>query len=88
MAEELGIAGATTCAEALAGFVVSDDDEETAGLGLCEIWGGYVGNNVCPITYKKKLHKYGKSRILIARLHFSMVLLWRQLHSIFLRFAN
>ena len=22
----------------------------TAGLGLCEIWGGYVGNNVCPIT--------------------------------------
>ena len=50
MAEELGIAGATTCAEALAGFVVSDDDPETAGQGLCEIWGGYVGNNVCPVT--------------------------------------
>ena len=32
--------------------------------------------------------KYGKSRILIARQHFSMVLLWRQLHRDFLRCAN
>jgi hypothetical protein len=29
---------------------VSDDDPETAGQGLCEIWGGSVGNNVCPVT--------------------------------------
>ena len=29
---------------------VSDDDPETAGQGLCEIWGGYFGNNVCPVT--------------------------------------
>jgi hypothetical protein len=36
----------------------------------------------------KMLHKYGKSRILIARQHFSMVLLWRQLHRDFLRFAT
>jgi hypothetical protein len=50
MAEELGIAGATTCAEALAGFVVNDDDAETAGQGLCEIWGGYIKTNVCPTT--------------------------------------
>jgi hypothetical protein len=39
-------------------------------------------------NFKKKLCKYGKSRILIARLHFSMVLLWVQLHWDFLRFAN
>ena len=32
--------------------------------------------------------KYGKSQILIVRLHFSMVLLWRQSHRDFLRFAN
>jgi hypothetical protein len=38
--------------------------------------------------FKKMLCKYGKSQILIARLHFSMVLLWRQLHRDFLRFAN
>ena len=31
---------------------------------------------------------YGKSRILIARQHFSMVILWRPLHRDFLRFAN
>ena len=37
---------------------------------------------------KKKLCKYEKSRILIARQHFSMVLLWEQLHRDFLRFAN
>jgi hypothetical protein len=29
---------------------VSDDDPETTGQGLCEIWGGYVGNNVSPVT--------------------------------------
>ena len=34
------------------------------------------------------LGKYGKSRFLIARLYFSMVLLWRQLHRDFLRFFN
>jgi hypothetical protein len=34
------------------------------------------------------LHKYGKSRILIAILHFTMVLLWRQLHGDLLTFAN
>ena len=39
-------------------------------------------------NFKKKLCKYGKSRFLIARLHFSMVLLWGQLHRDFLRFAN
>jgi hypothetical protein len=38
-------------------------------------------------NFKKLLHKYGKSRILNARLHFSMVLLWEQLHKNFLRFA-
>jgi hypothetical protein len=32
-------------------------------------------------NFKKMLGKYGKSGILIARLHFSMVLLRRQLHS-------
>ena len=37
---------------------------------------------------KKMLHKYGKTQILIARLHFSMVVLWGQLHKDFLRFAN
>jgi hypothetical protein len=31
---------------------------------------------------------YGKSRILIASQHFSMVLLWGQLHKDFLRFAD
>jgi hypothetical protein len=39
-------------------------------------------------TFKKMLCKYGKSRILIASQHFSMVLLWRQLHGDFLMFAN
>jgi hypothetical protein len=34
-----------------------------------------------PENFKKMLHKYGKSQILIARLHFSMVLIWRQLHT-------
>ena len=37
---------------------------------------------------KKKWGKHGKSRILIARLHFSMVILWRQLHIDFLRFVK
>ena len=39
-------------------------------------------------NFKKKLGKYGKSRILIARQHFSMLFLWRQLHKDFLRFVN
>ncbi len=39
-------------------------------------------------NFKKMLGKYGKSRILIASQHFSMVLLWRQLHRDFLRFVN
>ena len=34
------------------------------------------------------LCKYEKTRILIASQHFSMVLLWRQLHRDFLRFVN
>ena len=38
--------------------------------------------------FKKMLRKYGKSQILIASQHFSMVLLWRQLHRDFLRFDN
>jgi hypothetical protein len=38
--------------------------------------------------YKTMLGKYGTPRILIARLHFPMVLLWRKLHRDFLRFAN
>jgi hypothetical protein len=42
----------------------------------------------CNKKFKKMLHKYGKSQILIARQHFSMALLWRQLHSDFMRFAN
>jgi len=29
---------------------VSDDDPETAGQGLCKIWGGYVGNIICAVT--------------------------------------
>jgi hypothetical protein len=37
---------------------------------------------------EKMLDEDGKSRNLIARLHFSMVLLWRQLHRDFPRFAN
>ena len=37
---------------------------------------------------KKMLRKYEKTRILIASQHFSMVLLWRQLHRDFLRFDN
>jgi hypothetical protein len=37
---------------------------------------------------KKMLHKYAKTRFLIARQHFSMALLWRQLHRDFLRFVN
>jgi hypothetical protein len=36
---------------------------------------------------KKMLRKYEKSRILMAREHFSMGLLWGQLHRDFLRFA-
>ncbi len=39
-------------------------------------------------NFKNKLRKTGKSRILMARQHFSMVLLWRQLHRDFLRFVN
>jgi hypothetical protein len=39
-------------------------------------------------NFKKKLCKYGKSRILIASQHFSMVVLWGKLHWDFLRFAN
>jgi hypothetical protein len=39
-------------------------------------------------NFKKILHTYGKSNILIARQHFSMVLLWRQFHRVFLRFDN
>jgi hypothetical protein len=39
-------------------------------------------------NFKKMLCKTAKSRILIASQHFSMVLLWRQLHKNFLRFAN
>ena len=39
-------------------------------------------------NFKKKLCKYGKSRFLIARQHFSMALLWGQLHRDFLRFVN
>jgi hypothetical protein len=38
--------------------------------------------------FKKMLRKTAKSRFLIASHHFSMVLLWRQLHKDFLRFAN
>ena len=45
--------------------------------------------------YNKKISKkkivfvdYGKSRTLVARQHFSMMLLWRQLHREFLRFVN
>jgi hypothetical protein len=38
--------------------------------------------------FKKMLRKYEKSRILIAREHLSMALLWGQLHMNFLRFAN
>jgi hypothetical protein len=37
---------------------------------------------------KKMLHKYAKTRILIAMQHFSMALLWEQLHRDFLRFVN
>ena len=33
-------------------------------------------------NFKKKLCKYGKSRFLIARLHFLMMLLWGQLHKV------
>ena len=39
-------------------------------------------------NFEKKLCKYGKSRILIDSQHFSMVLLWGQLHWDFLRFTN
>ena len=39
-------------------------------------------------NFKKILGKYGKSRILIARQHFSMALLLGQLHRDFLRFVN
>ena len=39
-------------------------------------------------NFKKMLRKYGKSQILMASKHFSMVLLWGQLHRDFLRFAN
>jgi hypothetical protein len=37
---------------------------------------------------KKILHKYAKTLIFIARQHFSMALLWGQLHREFLRFLN
>jgi hypothetical protein len=39
-------------------------------------------------SFEKKFCKYRKSRIFIASQHFSMVLLWGQLHKKFLRFAN
>jgi hypothetical protein len=39
-------------------------------------------------NFKKMLRKYEKSRFLIAWEHFSMGLLWGQLHRDFLRFAN
>ena len=40
-------------------------------------------------NFKNKMSsKYWKSRVLIARLHFSMVIIWRQLHQDFLRFVN
>jgi hypothetical protein len=39
-------------------------------------------------NFKKILGKSEKSRILIASLHFSMALLWGQLHMDFLRFVN
>jgi hypothetical protein len=39
-------------------------------------------------NFKKMLGKYKKSRILIARQHFSMALLWEQLHRDFLRFVH
>ena len=39
-------------------------------------------------NFKQKLCKYGKSWFLIVRQHFSMVLLWGQLHRDFLRFDN
>jgi hypothetical protein len=39
-------------------------------------------------NFKKMLGKYEKSQILIARQHFSMALLWEQLHRDFLRFAH
>jgi hypothetical protein len=39
-------------------------------------------------NFKKMLGKYEKSIILIARQHFSMALLWGQLHRDFLRYVN
>jgi hypothetical protein len=39
-------------------------------------------------NFKTMFGKYGKSRFLIAMEHFSMALLWGQLHRDFLRFAN
>jgi hypothetical protein len=36
----------------------------------------------------KNIVDYGKSRILVARQHFSMELLWRQLREEFFRFVN
>jgi hypothetical protein len=39
-------------------------------------------------NFKKMLHKTAKSRFLIASQHFSMVLLWGQLHRDFSTFAN
>jgi hypothetical protein len=39
-------------------------------------------------NFKKILGKYEKSRILIARQHFLMAIIWGQLHRDFLRFAN
>ena len=51
--------------------------------------GGAIGAGRCNKKIsKKKLCRYGNSRILIARQHFSMVLLWGQLHRDFLRFVN
>jgi hypothetical protein len=39
-------------------------------------------------NFRKMLGKFEKSRILIAMQHFSMALLWGQLHRDFLRFVN
>jgi hypothetical protein len=39
-------------------------------------------------NFKKKVVQVWKITILIARPHFSMVLLWGQLHRDFLRFAD
>eukprot|EP01050_Picozoa_sp_SAG11_P024461 SAG11_NODE_5210_length_1630_cov_1.337035_1_plen_368_part_10 len=56
MAEELGVEGATTCAEMLEAGPF-DADGEVAGL--CEIWGGYIANNVCPTTCGSDCSNWG-----------------------------